>query len=469
MKKYATLILLLAVLMASANAITLQQAKTYITDRNYEQAITAFRTLMQQSTYARNAECNKFLGQALCMTGQYEESIPYLEAGAKGNKTGAWWYLGISRQHLYDFEGAIDALERYKKACGKNSSWIPRTDSIIAECQLGLKAVSRVQDVVVIDSMLVPRNAFFAHYRLGAESGRMLSASQCGGVFRQMVSSADASVFENQAADYRLFASDTDEGYRLMESHLFAGEWSEPQVIASIEAGTRQLCYPFLRSDAETLYFACDSTPGLGGFDIYKTHYNADAEAYYTPERLGMPFNSPYNDYMMAIDETNSVGWWATDRCAPKGMVCIYLFLLQDAPGYLDGRNPARARISCLADTWKEGENYSELVQSLMAAPQFAEVKQVVRIPIADDVVYSSVDQFKNAQARETYELSVRVESSLTTLRGELEALRSEWRTANEKRKRELRPQILQAENRELQLIEQLNFAQKKYRNLENK
>lgn len=466
MKRKLFAILMCCIALA-ANAVTLKQATTYITDRNYQQAITAFRSLMQQNTYARNADCNKYLGQALCMTGEYAESVKYLEYGARNGKNGAWWYLGISRQHLYDFDGAIEALEKYKTYCSKGSSWIARTDSIIAECKLCKLGATHVQDVVIIDSMLVSRKAFFTNYRLGAESGRMLSASQCGGAFARMADAADGSVFENQAADYRLFASATDGQYRLYESHLFAGEWSEPQVVASVNVGDRRMCFPFMRTDSETLFFACDSTPGFGGMDIYKTHYSTENEAFFTPERMGMPFNSPYNDYMMAIDESHQVGWWATDRNAPAGMVCIYMFSVDEVPTYLEGSNPDRARVSRLADTWKNAAGYTELVNRIKSAPQFAVVKENVRIPISDDVVYSDVSQFKSRQARDAYELSVRVESSLTTLRNELEAMRLEWRTANERRRKELRPLIMQSEKREVQLMEQLSFAQKKYKSIE--
>ena len=37
------------------------------------------------------------------------------------------------------------------------------------------------------------------------------------------------------------------------------------------------------------------------------------------PENVGMPFNSPYNDYMYVIDEFNDLGWFASDRYQPEG------------------------------------------------------------------------------------------------------------------------------------------------------
>lgn len=467
MKKYILILLCVVVSCLQSMAVTQQEARAYITNKQYPQAVQAYRTLMQQPKFAKDADCNKFFGQALCMTGAYEESIPYLEKGAKGNKIGAWWYLGISRQHLYDFEGAIEALEKYRGHMSKGSVWLPRIDSIEAECQIGLKGVSHVQDVVIIDSIIVAKEAFFGHYKLGSESGRILDARTCGEMFSNLANGAESSLFENQASDYRLLATRTEEGYRLYESHLFAGEWAEPQVISSIDMGANQICYPFLRSDSETLFFACDSTPGYGMLDIYKTHYSTENESYYRPERMPMPFNSPYDDYMMAIDETHQVGWWATNRNTTEGMVCIYLFLIDDSPSYLEGRNPDRARITSIAETWRNKNGYEQLIEEIAEAPQFVVEVDEIRIPINDRAVYTSVDQFRNPKAKEIYELSQRVESELLTVQGELDSMRQEYHSANYKRREDLKKVILQMEKKEQQLTDQLKAAQKKYRNLE--
>ena len=36
----------------------------------------------------------------------------------------------------------------------------------------------------------------------------------------------------------------------------------------------------------------------MGGYDIFVTRYNSDTDNYLNPENVGMPFNSPFNDYM---------------------------------------------------------------------------------------------------------------------------------------------------------------------------
>lgn len=65
----------------------------------------------------------------------------------------------------------------------------------------------------------------------------------------------------------------------------------------------------------------------MSGYDIFVTRYNTNTDTYLVPENVGMPFNSPYNDYMYVIDEYNNLGWFASDRFQPEGKICIYVFI----------------------------------------------------------------------------------------------------------------------------------------------
>jgi hypothetical protein len=72
--------------------------------------------------------------------------------------------------------------------------------------------------------------------------------------------------------------------------------------------------FPFVLSDGMTLYFASTGEPSFGGYDLFVTRYNLTSDSYLNPNQLNMPFNSPFNDYMLAIDEEKGIGWFASDR-----------------------------------------------------------------------------------------------------------------------------------------------------------
>ena len=453
----------------SASAVTLDEARRLIDKKDYVQAAEAFRTLMKTRSISQRADCNKWYGEALCMTGHYDEAIPYLETAGKRQVKGAFWYLGICRQKRYEFDRAIEAFTKYKGLIKNSELWTARCDSAIAECEIAQRALSHVENVEIIDSMVVAKKTFFNHYKLGYESGRIIMDPA-------MQASVDSlaevpTIFESQNKDHRIgVAADSDGQLRLYETHYFDQRWGTPEPITSITMSGKRMGYPFLRTDGETLYFASDQTPGVGGMDIYVAHYDSEEKVFYTPERLGMPFNSPYDDYMMAIDETHHVGWWATDRRQIQDSLVIYLFKINEEPIYLEGSQVSRGRIDRIADSWNAESGYADLLGEIYNARQVKKQEtKSLHIVIDDKHVYSSVDQFKSAEAQQLYFQSLQLEEQLVQLESELDQLRQEWSSADTSRRNQLRPLILQREQRCQRDREQLKTTQKLYRNAEIK
>lgn len=417
----------------------------------YAEIVAALQPVMKQSAYARDADWNKWMGQALCMTSNYAESVRFLETAIRQNrKSGAYWYLAIARQHLYEFDGALEALDSYRPVL-TSDLWIERADSLEAAIRQGLRAYEHVQDVVIIDSLSVPRATFFERYKLGAESGRVAKGE-------------DGLYYENQVADYRIYAI----GNQLYECHKIQDKWQEKERLEGLGSEEFRVIDPFMRSDGVTLYFACDSMPGLGGLDIYKTRFNSEEGEFYQPERLGMPFNSLFDDYMLAIDETHQVGWWATDRKQDPDNVTIYLFQLEDNPRYVQEPSPSRARIDNVSETWRDPAGYAGLVADIMNAPQ-SPVKEApkLHIVINDHKVYTSKDQFTRPGARAAYEESVNLQRQISSVKSQLEVLRREFNRATGAKRKQYRPQILQLEYDYVHLTAELEKQEKLYRRLE--
>lgn len=151
----------------------------------------------------------------------------------------------------------------------------------------------------------------------------------------------------------------------LTRSFRFGEEWTSPGVLfdevenvaEGDSLGLRQL-FPYLMSDGVTLYFAQNTAEGLGGLDIYMTRKGGDSRQFYRPENVGMPFNSPANDYFMAIDEELGFGCFATERNQPADSVCVYYFMLSEQRDTYSADEISReqreslAAINRISDTW---------------------------------------------------------------------------------------------------------------------
>ncbi len=69
---------------------------------------------------------------------------------------------------------------------------------------------------------------------------------------------------------------------------------------------------PFYDAITRTLYYSSDGMLGYGGFDIYKT--TGEGKNFETPQILGKPLNSNYDDLYYSIDESRRKGFLSSNR-----------------------------------------------------------------------------------------------------------------------------------------------------------
>ena len=107
-------------------------------------------------------------------------------------------------------------------------------------------------------------------------------------------------------------------------------------------------------SDGCTFYFASRSEQGLGGYDIFRSYRDSETGEFQNPVNMGLPYNSPADDYMLAIDEYTGAGWWATDRAGTTDeegneLLTIYVFVPSEMRQNYEAETPG---IKSLAALW---------------------------------------------------------------------------------------------------------------------
>lgn len=84
--------------------------------------------------------------------------------------------------------------------------------------------------------------------------------------------------------------------------------------------------FPYVMPDGITLLFARQAANGLGGYDLYFSRYHEGRGGYLEPSALGMPFNSPANDYILLYDDRRKVSMLVSDRDCAEGEVALFEF-----------------------------------------------------------------------------------------------------------------------------------------------
>ncbi|MCC8118499.1 MAG: hypothetical protein LIP09_07120 [Bacteroidales bacterium] len=228
--------------------------------------------------------------------------------------------------HAYDFDEAADKLDEAEKELKRQKKSIPdEYDEMRRGILMGRNMLDRVEKIQIIDSLLVDRDDFFKYYKLSSEAGRLMP----GSVLPVSVTRSYPSVvFEPQSNREVFWGEVGDEGFLELVSAqiLDDGTFEHPQTLGEDLGEGGDADYIYFMPDGVTFYFANTGENSLGGYDIFLSRRDADGTVL-QPQNVGMPYNSPYDDYMLVIDEAAHRGWWATDRNKIEDKVTIYVFV----------------------------------------------------------------------------------------------------------------------------------------------
>ena len=233
---------------------------------------------------------------------------------------------------------------------------------------------------------------------------------------------------------------------------------------------------PYMLSDGVTLYFAACDSNGLGQYDLYISRYNTANDTYTTPENLGLPYNSPANEYFLVIDEEQNIGYLATDRHAQPGYAHIYSFVPNQQKQYWRNISPdslaqyAQLKRFAQPTAVQQDTITQELTISIPDSTPVQDITPQAQIffVVNDSVIYTHLDHFQHPDARTKYHEWQERQTSLLSDQLQLEQLRMQYALADEATKKELTPAILQLENNQSQSIEYCQHLLQEIRAIES-
>ena len=357
----------------------------------------------------------------------------------------------VDYMNRYQFDQAEELINDNIKRLKRRRQPTTTEEEQLQEVQKMRSMMRATERLTVIDSIVVDKKTFLNSIKLSEESGTLHT---CAELFHQ-TDSDQCTAYVSELGNKTYFAQrDESKKLRLYTSDLVGGEWSQTRKISELEGDEAQN-YPFMMSDGVTLYYAAKGSESIGGYDIFVTRYDMDENKFLYPENLGMPYNSPANDYMLAIDEFNGLGWFASDRNQPEGKVCIYVFIPNDIRKVYDTNiYPPEdlaplALLTRIADTWGDQDAVKEArqrLQEVLSAPKKVVKKKDFEFVINDQTTYTLLKDFQSKEGRDRMARWMKNMRQLELNQQHLQTLRDRYAASNEAQRQTLGPQILQIE-----------------------
>lgn len=412
------------------------QAQQLFEQQQYDKAEIVYAQLLKRQPdnplyLYRYARC-------LQEQGNSAEAIRYFEKAGERYPLRNF-YLGELYMADYRFSDAVAAYRKYLAKTDTTNERYSLVLGKIEQAEKGERYLKRVDDIRIIDSIVVDKAEFLKAYHLSRNAGSIGIGNGLGYCI-------------NEIQDRKITASE----HGLMScQRLLEGEWICDTL--DIPVTSEAHCnFPYMLSDGVTLYFASDDATGLGGYDIYITQYNTNTNSYLIPENIGMPYNSPANDYMLAIDDTKGIGYFATDRHTAGDKVCVYTFIPNEEKRIL------RDTTDIFIRQFAQGLVLRPAAQKLSAtiAPVTSDNKKetVTMKPFVmnDTTVYTRLTDFHSPDARVLYEEYLQTEEQLQTVNSNIGQKRAIYHDAISDEQSVLRKELLQLENDRIRLKKEL-------------
>ncbi len=469
MRQRLYIFIFFALSSVSVFAQSAKQADDLFNAREYAHARSIYEALLRkQPTHPlylyRAARCAQELGEL-----DTAEKL-FIQAGTKYPLRN--FFLGEIYYQQWRMQEAIASYETFLLTIDEQHDRWPVVQERIASAQVIARYLKHVSRIEVIGSQRIKKADLISAYHISEDNG-ILAIDSLGSSFTTQRGGRRYYAVRTAEIHHRIIEQDSlvrdsvvPSRTMLVSRQKLLDNWEAPDTLrAAVNSGNTNT-YPFVLTDGTTLYFASDREGGLGGLDIYMTRYNAALGDWMPAENIGMPYNSPYDDYLYAADEVSGYAYFATNRhCAGTDSVEVYQIALSDRTflrGLPDNELIALARLDSIAPLLTEANarfadhnesstsqppadlgQYTRVLPAVLpSTATYQAVEDSIFFVLNDSETYTSLSDFRSDSARTLYEQYIELEQKQSQAIDMLDSLRHQYHDADPSTRASLQARI---------------------------
>ncbi len=303
-------------------------AEKLFEEKSYTEAMQRFSQLL--SLHPASAEYNYYYGASLVFAdADKEKSFKHLRfaRGKADIPDEVHYYLGKAYHLNYQFADALKEFQIYQEKTTGNRRKKYDVELAIMQCKNGMGLLSQIKDIRVLNKTETSEAEFFRSYDLSNIGGRVLVCPE------ELLTRFDLRTGERflmyfpgntSMAFISSYGNDGKNGrdiYRV--TRLPNGNWSKPVPMTAINTPYNDN-FPFLHPDGKTFYFSSEGHNSMGGYDVFRSTYNADDNSFTQPENLDFAVNSPDDDMLYITDQHHQLAYFASSRSSNHGRMHVY-------------------------------------------------------------------------------------------------------------------------------------------------
>lgn len=349
----------------------------------------------------------------------------------------------------YRFEEAKSNIEAQITQLKRRHKDTAALEAQLEYCNKGIRGLSGTDRIVIVDSLVVSKDKILDGYKNMNDLGSITISAD------GKIASYTTELGNKMYEPVNILNDEGEQSSTFKCYYMENGVKVSSTILDGLEIDG-ELNYPFLMSDGVTFYFAARTDEGYGNYDLFVTRYDSEDDRFYRADNMGFPFSSYANDYMIVIDEANSIGWFASDRYQPEGKVCIYTFIYSASRHPFDYENDdyeeiiSYASLRSIRTTWSPDNEQDRIKArqriSLCNGTSLSKKQTDFVFVINDNYTYTSLDDFHSEEAKEKFKEWQKATVQLASDKSVLSRLRNDFSNASSLGKDSMRDDILKLE-----------------------
>ncbi|MFT3737928.1 MAG: hypothetical protein QM786_04155 [Breznakibacter sp.] len=288
--------------------------------KEFDKALEHYARLIDQ--FGKDPKYNFYLGVCLVETNR---QIPLATrslrfAALRNFNKETFFYLGRAYQLGYEFEEALANYAKFVKFPAVDETLKDRADGYMAECRTGMGMTPKIFSINVIAADTADAPSILEYYSFSPEMGKLMRNSD----FFESGIDPNGILFVTERGDRVFYVSNTNGSSDIFKMEKLIDGWSKSSSIGSAINTVSEERYPVILTDGATLYFSSNRPGGLGGYDIYKATYNPDTKEFGEVVNMGIPFNSPMDDFFFVPDEFARKAKFTSNRATTGDKLVVY-------------------------------------------------------------------------------------------------------------------------------------------------
>lgn len=240
------------------------------------------------------------------VNGNMDEAIELLYRASRGGApVDALYYLGLAYHRNYNFQEARKSFEKFSMEVGRQQKKAFPVQELIATCRSAEQISTTYFPYEVSNVTFLELRDSLQYSLIKMKGGELqqkpeMCCSDCECpeeladlMFVPSLTYRGEHVF--YAGPSKASKGGTDL-YRIQKGT--AKSWGKPEVLTDLNSTGNELL-PYFDPISENLYFASDGLPGMGGYDLFQSHYDSERDTWSKPQNLGFPVNSVADDVLL--------------------------------------------------------------------------------------------------------------------------------------------------------------------------